>query len=249
MTALFEGGNSRLHFAWWNDSEILANCDIAYPDHAGDIGDAILTLTDGRKPGLVAACSVSPAWGEPLYRSLSTIFPGKVRVAATAADAGVRVRYDSPESYGIDRALAASAAYREVRGACVVVDAGTAVTVDAVDFEGTVLGGYIFPGGETLAHGLASRTGLPLVSFDKTVDGVGTSTLTCIGNALFVGLAGAVKELVRSASSAAGGTKRIVFTGGGGAGLASALGCPDSYRPALALTGLGLVSDHLPKYA
>lgn len=249
MTALFEGGNTRLHFAWWDGNAVSGVGDIAYRDCPDSIESAISALVRTRKPDRVAACSVSPVWGGPLFNALGILYPGGVHIARTAADAGVRIKYDRPESYGIDRALAAVGAYHEVRGACVVVDAGTAVTVDAVDDEGTVIGGYIFPGGETLAHGLASRTGLPLVSYVDGENGVGTSTRTCIEHALAGGLHGAVSALVRSASAAAGGTDQIIFTGGNGAGIARALGYPDSYRASLSLTGLGLVSARLPKYA
>ncbi len=249
MTALFEGGNSHLHFAWWDGGQLVEKHDLAYGGSPNEIGDVILKLTGGRKPCLVAACSVSLVWGGPLFRSLGTLFPENLRIAVTAADAHVRVRYDHPGSYGIDRALAAAAAYHEERDACVVVDAGTAVTVDAVDGDGTVLGGYIFPGVETLAHGLASRTGLPFVPFDERTHGVGTSTQACIGHAIAEGFPAAVRALVGSASAAAGGTNRTVFTGGGGAYLARVLGYPDSFRPDLALRGLGLVSEDLPKYA
>ncbi len=130
MTALFEGGNSRLHFAWWDCGEISETRDIAYLDYPGDLSGMISTLIGYRAPECMAACSVSPVWGEPLFRTLDSIYPGIVRIARTSVDAGVKITYDRPEMYGIDRALAAAAAYHEVRGACVVVDAGTPVTVD-----------------------------------------------------------------------------------------------------------------------
>ena len=249
MTALFEGGNSRLHFAWWNGSTLVDPVDTPYPASGDSFAPMIESLLEGVTPRGAAAASVSPTRAEPLFSALETLFPGGVRIVRNAPDAGIEVAYDHPESFGIDRALAALAAFREVCGPCVVVDAGTAVTVDAVDGNGTIRGGFIFPGAETLSHGLAARTGLPFVRAAETATGPGTSTEDCIGSALALGLGGAVRALVVSAAGALGGTGRVLVTGGGGAYLSRILGVTECFRPHLALTGLGIVSDTSPKRA
>jgi len=55
-------------------------------------------------------------------------------------------RYQPPESAGTDRLANAIAAYDEFHSACIIVDAGTAVTVDAVSADGAFQGGAILPG-------------------------------------------------------------------------------------------------------
>jgi len=50
--------------------------------------------------------------------------------------------YEDPSKLGIDRLLAIEAAYREVKGSLVVIDCGSAITIDAVSAEGKHLGGY-----------------------------------------------------------------------------------------------------------
>jgi type III pantothenate kinase len=58
---------------------------------------------------------------------------------------GMALRYDNPREIGPDRLVNAVAAYEKVKGACVVVDFGTAVTFDPVSAEGEYLGGIIMP--------------------------------------------------------------------------------------------------------
>lgn len=249
MTALFEGGNSRLHFAWWNDGTVRGALHIPYPESIGAIPGMIERLLGVLVPQTVAACSVSPHRGEPLFAALEARFPGMVRIVRSASDAGVTVRYDHIETYGVDRALAALAAYRMVREACVVVDAGTAVTVDAVDGDGVVRGGYIFPGVDTLAHGLAARTGLPLVHITDPDRGIGTNTRSCIERGIAVGIAGAARSLIESAAVEVGSGDRVMVTGGGGMFLMRELSLTACYRPHLVLEGLGFVSDSLASFA
>jgi type III pantothenate kinase len=79
----------------------------------------------------------------------------------------LRVRVDHPERVGIDRLLNAVAvnALREEGRAAVIVDAGTAVTVDIVDAEGAFRGGFIIPGIRLMAGSLHNYTAqLPLIT-------------------------------------------------------------------------------------
>ncbi len=71
---------------------------------------------------------------------------------------GVTVAYDLPETFGVDRWLAMLAAYRQVAGACVVVDAGSALTADFIDGKGMHLGGLILPGARLMKEALLAQT-------------------------------------------------------------------------------------------
>lgn len=71
---------------------------------------------------------------------------------------GVRLVYDDPASYGADRYAALVAAYHSGEGAKIVVDCGTAVTVDAINEQGMHLGGLIIPGVELMCSMLAENT-------------------------------------------------------------------------------------------
>ncbi len=83
----------------------------------------------------------------------------ELRQARTQAEcAGVRNSYKDPSRMGVDRWLAMLAAWHRVQGACCIVDAGSAITVDLLDAEGTHLGGYILPGLRLMQTSLLGRT-------------------------------------------------------------------------------------------
>ena len=249
MIALFDSGNSRLHFACWDGETVRNPLHVPYPETI-DLLPAMIRrlLSSIPDPERIAACSVSPLYREPLFRILHSQAPGKLVIARTAADLGLRVVYDRPEQYGIDRALAALRAWRLFQKSCVVIDAGTAITVDAIDHDGTVRGGYIFPGADAMAHALASQTGLPMVSPDMQCRDPGNSTRSCIACGIAGGMAGAVDVLFAKASGTVGSGDRVVITGGGGEKLLPLLSFQAEYRPNLVLEGLGLASANLPPY-
>lgn len=79
-------------------------------------------------------------------------------VAASAQCCGVRNGYEQPERLGSDRWVALVAAWQRVHGACLVVNCGTATTVDALSAQGEFLGGLILPGVSLMQHSLATNT-------------------------------------------------------------------------------------------
>jgi type III pantothenate kinase len=78
--------------------------------------------------------------------------------AASANAAGVTHAYAQPAFHGVDRWLAVIAAHHMASNAACVIDAGTAVTIDAVDARGLHLGGVIIPGIKMMVDALLTRT-------------------------------------------------------------------------------------------
>ena len=106
--------------------------------------------------------------------------------------AGMTTRYQQPEKLGVDRWLAALAAYHEARAAVCVIDVGTALTVDVVTTDGTHLGGLIAPGPDLLRTSLTRGTaqleseGLSLVEgfADNTRDAISLGCTDALGGLL-----------------------------------------------------------------
>jgi type III pantothenate kinase len=242
MTGLFESGNSRLHFGWWNGETVIDARHLDYPSTPDGLVPLVHRLLRDEPPERIMACSVSPKYRTALFTALEACAPGKIHIVRTAADLGIRVRYDHPERYGADRALAVLAAYHRFRDSCVVIGAGTAVTVDAVDSCGNVAGGFIVPGAGLMAWALAARTGLPEAPLIEPDGQLGASTETCIARGIANGLEGAVNRLREVAAEAVGSGSRIIVTGGGGKRLFRTLPEGAEYRPELTLEGLGLAS-------
>jgi len=204
--------------------------------------------------GLVAACRTAPAEaagaagarGGPMVVA-SVNPPALARLEAAAEAAGlappqvagrdfpipVATAVEEPERVGTDRLLAALAAYRRTGGACIVVDAGTAVTVDAVDERGVFLGGAILPGLGLMARALAEGTAqVPMVEppgpGEPLGPAIGRNTRAAVRAGLVRGwpaAVGAVVEAVRTELGA--GPVPVVVTGGDALRLSpEALGAP-----------------------
>ncbi len=141
--------------------------------------------------------------------------------------AGLVLRIDHPETCGLDRQYAMRAALEELGSdpasrAALVVDAGTALTVDAgcVEPDGTplFLGGAIAPGPRTSALALSEAGArLPLFDIEPDVAALGRSTVHALRSGIAVGFRGAVAELASSIATEAFGGHcgvRVFLTGG-----------------------------------
>jgi type III pantothenate kinase len=108
---------------------------------------------------------------------------------------------DEPGTLGSDRIAAAAGAWAQGAREAVIVDAGTAVTVDVLK-GGVFEGGAIFPGSRLLARSLSDGTAvlpfMPVTSGEAVIPGRGTEAAIRAG--IKWGLVGAVTELVRRSS-------------------------------------------------
>ena len=131
---------------------------------------------------------------------------------------GLDVRCANPASVGLDRLFAARGALAELGRDCIVVDAGTALTVDAVSAaEGGVFwGGSIAPGPDLLARSLASGAAqLPLVQPQVGAHAMGSDTEEAIRAGVGLGFRGAARELAACLAREAGMEQApVVLTGG-----------------------------------
>ncbi len=159
------------------------------------------------------------------------------------------VRVQVPEQVGIDRLAAAAAAGAVLKRneTAVVVDAGTAVTVDLVtrEADGAVFhGGAILSGPRLLAMALAAGTdALPEVSVLRYPQpALGNDTRSAISAGLYWGLIGSVKELVHQHRLDVGSLDRVFLTGGESAPLKRHLGQAVDYEPELVLRGLQMAA-------
>jgi type III pantothenate kinase len=160
---------------------------------------------------------------------------------------GMAIEYEDPREVGADRIVNGVAAYELYGGPAVVVDFGTATTVDAVSGTGHYLGGAIAPGIGISVDALFEHAArLPRVDLVKPRRAIGRNTVHSMQAGIFYGYVGLVKELIRrfrdELSGASEGTPpKVIATGG----LASVLSeeVPDIsvVDPLLTLKGLRIV--------
>jgi type III pantothenate kinase len=135
--------------------------------------------------------------------------------------------------------------------AMIIVDSGTATTVDVVSAQGVFEGGAILPGFQLCARALHQYTALlPHIANEElaasTPDPLGKNTRDAIRSGLFWGQLGAVRELVGHLGEPFGEAPITVVTGGAGRLLVPQLPPVVLHRPFLALQGLVIVGQALP---
>jgi type III pantothenate kinase len=123
----------------------------------------------------------------------------------------VKNLYGTPETLGCDRLAAAVGAYTLFPAAnCMIIDCGTAITIDFVGQGGEFLGGNISPGLQTRFNALHTATGkLPLGQVTETPQAIGTSTDTAIEAGVLQGARYEIEGYIEQNAHA-----HVIFTGG-----------------------------------
>lgn len=154
----------------------------------------------------------------------------------------VTVETDNPESVGADRVAGATKIHSEFGGG-MILDFGTATTIDVVTQDGSYQGGVIFPGIEASATGLSSAAAkLPRISPEEPDDFSYSDTNSGLRSGLYYGTAGAVERLMEELKAKAGFTDDVpvVATGGGARAFTRFTDVITDVRPNLVLDGLRL---------
>ena len=171
-------------------------------------------------------------------------------IQATAGTVPIPVRVDRPGDVGADRLVNALAAARLYGAPAVVVDFGTATTLDCVAADGAYVGGAIAPGLELGLEALAARTArLPRVELRTPDRAIARDTVSAIQAGAIIGYQGLAETLltrVRGELADIAGIRpsevRAILTGGlSGAPWATAIDGVDVIDPDLTLKGLAIL--------
>ncbi|MAF17672.1 MAG: type III pantothenate kinase [Marinomonas sp.] len=151
---------------------------------------------------------------------------------------GVQNSYEEPERLGVDRWLAAIAAFHHYGGPSVVLDAGTAIKAEFLNAEGVHLGGYIVPGLELMASSLIDKTAkIRYHSGEASVcDTIPASTADAVTQGATEMALGFIQRLYGKHSDAT-----WLVTGGTSQALMAALSVPHVYDESLVAKGAYLV--------
>lgn len=167
-------------------------------------------------------------------------------VVTTRAAAGIVNAYANPAGLGVDRWLAMIGAWRSARGPLLVVSAGTALTVDAVDADGRHRGGFIVPGIAMMRDALYSRTGgIAAAAALGTAarEGMfGVNTAGAVEQGALVAHAALAERAAAELARVAGTAPRRFLTGGDAPALQPWLETEYELVPDLVLQGLATVA-------
>lgn len=246
-------GNSRLAVAPFRAGEIgeVARVSLREPETwAEAIGQAWKQI-QGRENVAIVGASVNPDMDEAVEQTVLDVANRNMLWVGEDLELPIKVLTDNPGETGVDRVLNVAAAYEQIGKACVVVDAGTAVTVDVCNDNGEFLGGAIAPGVRMQLDALHEKTAsLPRVEpFEPPHEPFGTNTREAILAGVYHGVRGMVKELVESYATELGNWPDLVATGGDAETLFKGWELVHAIAPDLTLYGIALAyANHHTKH-
>lgn len=242
MDLLFDLGHSRLKWAGWAHGRLHAPGAAVWRDEqAAEFCERVLAdLEPPRRVAIAAVArgqllatleSVARArWGCAVLRPLSTARCGEVRSG-----------YRDPAQLGFDRWAGLIGAWARSPGrAAVIVDCGSAVTVDGLRDDGQHLGGVIFPGLEMMAEAFYARTGLGRAATGGDADVAAGSTADAVAAGARQAVLGGIERAVQAWCQRLPGAA-LWLTGGAAPGLAPDLPATLQSAPHLVLEGLGQI--------
>jgi type III pantothenate kinase len=128
---------------------------------------------------------------------------------------GLNIHMDVPSQVGSDRIVIAVAALAEYQAPLILMDLGTATTIEVVEPENHYMGGIIFPGVKLSLDALTSRAAqLPGISLDKPKRVIGKNTVDCMRSGMLYGTAAMIDGLIERMEEELGHPSTLIATGG-----------------------------------
>lgn len=212
-------GNTRTRVGVFESGSLVDSLAVVNSDEPS-LREALAGLLGAKNGQTVSVlASVNESMAERVGGWVAQLADGE-RPVRLGADIPIPIRHslDDASTLGQDRMLNAIAAFARTKQACVIVDVGTAVTVDFVDGEGTFHGGVIFPGVRLMLQALHRGTAaLPDVSFsppDPERGVLGKDTVHAMTLGAIAAVRGGVHAQVEKCADFYGAYPQVIATGG-----------------------------------
>lgn len=234
-------GNSRVKYGWFRAGALEEHGAVANAEAEATVRQM---ASRGRGEGtpLVVLASVNDGIAARVEAELEAGFGASVERIGRDVPIPMAHNLDDASTVGQDRLLNALGAYAKAGGACVVIDCGTAVTVDFVDGQGTFCGGAIAPGVRMMLGALhAGTAALPKVEYEPPPAArgpFGKDTRHAMLLGVTRAVQGLVHELIDRYADAYGAYPRIIATGGDSPALFEGDELVEHIVPALQLLGM-----------
>ena len=159
--------------------------------------------------------SVVPPVFNSVHTGIRKVIGKQPMVVGPGLKTGLNIHVDIPSQVGSDRIVAAVAALAEYEAPLVLIDMGTATTIEVVEPENIYMGGIIFPGVMVSLDSLTSRAAqLPGISLDKPKNIIGKNTVDCMRSGMMYGTAAMLDGVIDRIAEELGHRSTIVATGG-----------------------------------
>ena len=251
MLLVIDLGNTNTSLGVYEGSELVAHWRLTtarnrtvdeYGVHARNLFE--LAGLDFKAINAIAIASVVPPLNYTLKQMAEVYFHLTPLFVDHTTEIGLRVLYEPASDVGADRLVDAVAAIHKYGAPCVIVDFGTATTFNAIDPQGSYLGGVITPGIMISADALFERTAkLPRVDIKRPVKVIGSSTVEAMQSGLYHGFVGLVDGVLRKIIDELGGKPRVIATGGLAPLIATGSELIELVDDTLTLEGLRLVYE------
>lgn len=184
-------------------TEIVQNVLECWKEIANDDAHVIMAASD-EKTGALIAATIADQLSQEIWQIGEDIPPA------------IGQHLDPETITGVDRLLNAAAAWDFSNEACIIIDAGTCVTVDFVDGDGAFHGGAIAPGAVMQLQAMHDgTTSLPEVELERPLrEAFGKNTAQAMLQGIYHGIRGMVRQLAEQYALRYGAYPRIIATGG-----------------------------------
>jgi len=192
---------------------------------------------------IAVSCVVPPML--TMTQELATrFFDREPLIVGPGIKTGMPILYENPKDVGADRIVNGIAAYDKYRDACIVVDFGTATTIDLISKKGEYVGGAIAPGLSISLEALVQRASkLPHIEIVKPKEVIGRNTVNSIQAGIFYGYVGLVDGLVQRIQKELDVSVKVVATGGLAPLVASECATIHEVDEFLTLDGLRIIHE------
>ncbi|MFC1919411.1 type III pantothenate kinase [Chloroflexota bacterium] len=189
-------------------------------------------------------CSVVPPLTTTFTEMCSRYFTVEPLVVEAGVKTGVSIVMDNPHEVGTDRVVNAAGANHLYGGPVIIIDFGTATTLDVVSDKGEYLGGVIAPGVTLGAEALFTRTAaLPRVEIVRPKRVIGKNTVGAMQSGIIFGYVGLVDGLVGRIQEELGKKAKVIATGGLASIISKETSIIQTVEPDLTLIGLRIIYE------
>ena len=222
MLLAIDIGNTNIVIGCIKDDEILFKARIATDRTrtSDQYGVEIKNMLEafGVKREDISDCIISSVV-PPVFNSVRTgvvkVIGKQPMVVGPGLKTGLNIHVDVPSQVGSDRIVIAVAALAEYEAPLILMDLGTATTIEVVEPGNTYIGGVIFPGVKISLEALTSRAAqLPGISLDKPKKVIGKNTVDCMRSGMMYGTAAMIDGVIDRITEELGHSSTIIATGG-----------------------------------
>lgn len=136
-------------------------------------------------------------------------------VVGPGVKTGLNIKLENPAQTGADLVVGCVAAMRSFKPPLIVVDMGTATTMEVIDESGSFIGGCICPGVKISLDALTQRAALlPGIQLDQPKRAIGRNTVECMRSGIMYGTACMIDGMIQRLEEELGAKTTIIATGG-----------------------------------